>query len=458
MNLKKEFKKAILIYLITWVLFFVGIVLLLFFRSNESLLKSITRFFELAAYLDFLISVHILFVSIYILFVLIRYFFRVYKKRGLSTSLKQIGFRVLFPLLVLIVSYKIIDYNNNNERYEYTWDYSVENTSGTSKNLYAIDGKHRGMHVFGFEGTNEKGISDIVKTNIEWVAIVPFIHQKNEYSNPKSAPDKVGSWTRRDSSFIKMIHQFQEKGIKIMLKPHLWLSDGWRSNINFASDKEWDTWFESYRLHMIHYAQLAEQNNVELLCIGTELRTSIKHQPLAWQGLIRDIKKVYSGKLTYAANWDDDIASYTFWEALDYVGVQAYFPLTKNNNPDLETIKRGWNPFVLELETLSKKLNKPVLFTEVGYKSEAAATVTPWEWNSIFSNLSRKKSNKTQQLAYEALFQSLWDKEWFAGIYVWQWSFRSQEENAPKNLDFSPRFKPAENTIATWFEKLVYDQ
>ena len=262
MHIRKEIRKAVIIYLITWVLFFVGIVLLMFFRSNESLLKSITRFFKLLPYLDFLISVHVFFVSIYTPFLLIRYFFRVYKKRGLSTSLKQIGLWLLFSLLILIVSYKIIDSNNSNERYEYVWDYSVENTSSTSKNLYATDGKHRGMHVFGFGGTSEKGVSDLVKTNIEW-----------------------------------------------------------------------DTWFESYRKNMILYAQLAEQNNVELLCIGTELRTSIKHQPLAWQDLIKDIKKVYFGKLTYAANWDDDIGSYTFWEALDYVGVQAYFPLTKDLKP-----------------------------------------------------------------------------------------------------------------------------
>lgn len=238
-----------------------------------------------------------------------------------------------------------------------------------------------------------------------------------------------------------------------MLKPHLWLGKGWRSNVTMQSNDEWSNWFESYRKNMLHYAKMAALTNVELLCIGTELRTSIKQQPKAWISLIKNIKKVYKGKLTYAANWDDDNDLGEFWDALDYIGIQAYFPLTKDKTPDLETIKAGWNNHIVNLEKLSKKYDKPILFTEVGYKSEASATIKPWEWDSLFSGISKKKSDITQQLAYQALFESLWHKEWFAGLYIWQWQVRSKKENALNNLDFSPRFKPAENTIAKWFGK-----
>lgn len=453
MQLKKEFKTIIIIYIIAWILFFVGIVSLIYSRSNLSFFGSINRFYELLDYANFLKSIHVFFVTVYILFFIVRYFLRIYKKRGFHILLKQFGFRIITPILVLAFVYKLIVYTNNNEDYQYQWDYLVENTSRVSKNLFSIDKKHRGMHVFDFRSDYENGIKDLIKTNTEWAAIVPFFYQKNEKSKEMSIPDSLGIWTKRDSSFIKVINLFHKKGVRIFLKPHLWLSDGWRSNINYTDNKDWDIWFQSYKKNILHYAKLAEATKVELLCIGTELRTSVKNQPQKWLTLIKEIRKIYSGKLTYAANWDDKNESYEFWRDLDYIGIQAYFPLTNIKNPDLETIKSGWKPHIEKLEKLSKKFQKPILFTEIGYKSEASSTIHPWEWDSFFSNIFLKKSDKTQQLAYEALFEELWDKDWFTGMYIWQWSFRSEKENASINLDFSPRFKPAENTITKWFGK-----
>lgn len=227
-----------------------------------------------------------------------------------------------------------------------------------------------------------------------------------------------------------------------MLKPHLWMSEGWRSNITMDSKEEWDTWFESYKVHIIHYAKMAAETNTELLCIGTELKTSIDNQPEHWESLIKEIKTIYSGKLTYAANWDD-YELIDFWDELDYIGIQAYFPLTKTPNPDLELIKQGWKPHIQKLKTIASKYNTSILFTEVGYRNDTYATVTPWEWGSVFSSLHTKKSDRTQQLAYEALFEELWDKEWFAGLYAWQWN----------SGDFPIRNRPAQNTIAKWFGK-----
>jgi hypothetical protein len=48
------------------------------------------------------------------------------------------------------------------------------------------------------------------------------------------------------------------------------------------------------------------------------------------------------GKLTYAANWDkyDQVS---FWDELDFIEIQAYFPLTAQTSPTAEEIKKGWN-------------------------------------------------------------------------------------------------------------------
>lgn len=367
--------------------------------------------------------------------------------------LKHFVLRLLFPVLLLSFSYRYIVNKNSFENFNYQWDYSVENNTNHSNNFYAIDKKHRGVHAFGWRHGRDKTIKDLLKSNIEWVAIVPFIDQENEQTKEMGEPKTIGQWTKNDSIFINAIKDIHTKGMHVMFKPHLWLRNGWRSNINFKTDEDWNTWFKSYRKNILHYASLAETSGSELLCIGTELRTSIKQQPKAWLQLIKDIKSIYSGKLTYAANWDDNNDLGEFWNALDYIGIQAYFPLTEHKNPELDTIKAGWIKHIKSLETLSKKYNKPILFTEIGYKSEASATIKPWEWDRLYSGLSREKSDKTQQLAYQALFESLWHKDWFKGFYIWQWHTHSKQENMYKNMDFTPRYKPAENTIAKWFGK-----
>ncbi len=322
-----------------------------------------------------------------------------------------------------------------------------------SKNLFVKDGKHRGVSVFGWDQDNETAIVELLRNNVEWVAVTPFFYQRDQQTVEINVPEEIGKWSRRDSLFIRSIQQLHAKGIHVQLKPHLWMRGGWRSNIKLPSDDAWDKWFESYRKNMIHYAQMAEMTKVELLCIGTELKTSVKKQPKKWHSLVKEIKTIYSGKLTYAANWDGEFELIDFWHELDYIGIQAYFPLTKRKNPELDDIKRGWVRHIKKIEAFSKKHNTPILFTEVGYKSEAFATIKPWEWDSFYGILLNTKSNRTQQLAYEAMFELLWAKDWFAGVYIWQWDTRTPIENTHENLDFSPRYKPAENILAKWYGK-----
>jgi len=116
-------------------------------------------------------------------------------------------------------------------------------------------------------------------------------------------------------------------------------------------------------------------------------------------------------------------------------------------------IQDGWDQHIKLLEKLSKQHNKPILFTETGYRSHNTATIRPWEWNNYEEIDSNSLSLTTQNLAYEALFRKLWHREWFAGVYFWQWHNTSKEGNTRESTDFTPRYKPAENTMAKWYGK-----
>jgi len=450
--MKKIARTALIIYLLTWIGIFLWLEITFLLRG-ASLRESLQFFGKLLSYTAFYVFLHVAFGILLGLYFLVRYFARIYRAQGFGYFLKRLSLLVLLPLFVLVGGYKSVVHLNTQEDFNFAWDLSVENKTGISNDHFKNDGKHRGMSVFGWWGDTNNDISDLVKTNVEWVAVIPFLDQKDEQTKVVYTRDSFHQWSRRDSIFINTIAKLHKKGIHVQLKPHLWLQSGWRSNINFETDADWETWFESYRVNMLHYAKMAQETGTELFCVGTELKTSISKQPEKWNQLISEIKTVYKGKLTYAANWDGDYDAISFWDQMDYIGIQAYFPLTNSKNPDLETIKKGWDAHINLLKDLSEKHLKPILFTEVGYKSEASSTIKPWEWENGLGVLYREKSDRTQVLAYEALFQKLWDEDWFAGLYIWQWNTQSKPEKALRSLDFSPRFKPAENIIAKWFGK-----
>lgn len=439
--LKKElvnFLKTVGLVLVLVVAFLSYIII----RDDLDALNLFEQAFTNRAFYVFILSASLLG---YLLFLIIRYFIRVFKKKGLRSMIIKASLRFLVPIALVYGGLKYLVASNSNEAFVYTWDHSIENTTGCSNDFFATDGKLRGMTVFNWRRKDGLGYDNLVRNNIEWVAIVPFFYQEDEKTSAMSVPRENDRWSRRDSMFIESAKRLKDRNIRIMLKPHLWLGDGWRSNVKLNSEAEWKSWFNAYKQGMLHYAKIASENGVDLLCIGTELRSSLKEQPDQWKSLIADIKNIYKGKLTYAANWDGEYDHIDFWDELDYIGIQGYYPLTDSKNPELKDIKIGWDKHLAGLKELSDKYNKPILFTEIGYKNEAAATIRPWEWGSFFSILFTQKSNKTQQLAYEALYQKLWDKDWFAGTFVWQWNSSS------RRIDFTPQDKPAQNTIAKWY-------
>ena len=208
--------------------------------------------------------------------------------------IKRLFLRAVIPVFLVVFSIKYIIKKNSSDAYEYQWNHDYENVSDQATSYYKIDGKHRGMSVFGWHYKNQNPIAALIKNNVEWVAMVPFLHQKDEQAHAMSFPAENGIWSRRDSIYIKSINKLHSKGVNVMLKPHLWLMSGWRSNLNLPSKSHWQGWFETYRNNMLHYAEMAEISNVKLLCIGTELRTSIEQQPEQWTELIQEIKKSLS--------------------------------------------------------------------------------------------------------------------------------------------------------------------
>ena len=105
-----------------------------------------------------------------------------------------------------------------------------------------------------------------------------------------------------------------------------------------------------------------------------------------WKSIINNVRKIYNGPLTYAANFDNYLVA-DFWEELDFIGINAYFGLRNsdfkyNNSKQLKNeLKRGWKKVFREINYFRNSNNlteKPIIFTELGYIRRANATIEPW--------------------------------------------------------------------------------
>jgi len=266
---------------------------------------------------------------------------------------------------------------------------------------------------------------------------------------------KATERTPENGSIVKAINAAHKIGLKVMLKPHIDIMDTdggnfTRKDIGFHDDVSWQIWFKEYEKFIIHYAKMAERTKTETFCIGTELSFASRKTEF-WTELISKVKAVYSGELTYAANWDN-YKFIEFWEELDYAGINAYFPLTEERSPTIEEIKAGWREWIQEIEAWHAKVKKPIIFTELGYASSSHAASRPWKGDVGKADMG------IQARCYTAFFEIVWWRKWFKGVY-W-WNFKPMiYGGGRRDRGFTPMNKPAMKILRKWYnsERLVFE-
>lgn len=288
----------------------------------------------------------------------------------------------------------------------------------------------------------------VLAVNAEWVAIIPYAFCRPD--QPKVVFDHPRQWwgERRDG-VIKSIAFAQSKGLKIMLKPHLWvMGQGWAGDLTFSKNEDLKTWQTSYREYLLQYVSVADSMNVEMLSIGTELRKITTQDPEFWNGLIQEVRQIYKGQITYCANWDN-YDKISFWDELDYIGIDAYFPFNQNHTPSVEELVDSYQEIVNKLEGFSAKTKKSILFTEFGFRSMDRTAGGHWELEhkNVAPNMTGQRN------AYEAIFNSIWLQEWFAGGFVWKWHYNHKTAGGIRDSHFTPQNKPAEEVIRSYFKK-----
>ncbi len=208
-----------------------------------------------------------------------------------------------------------------------------------------------------------------------------------------------------------------ERGMSVMLTPHIayWGTKFlWRGEIDFVSPEEWENFFKDYEKWIVQMATLAEAGHAPVFCMGLEYSFAQKYEE-RWRKMIAAVRAVYHGKLTYGANWNE-YAEVKFWDALDYIGVLAYFPLTKTEDPGLAELTAAWEKRCAELEKFSKQNGKQLLFTEIGYNENARAAAEPWSFKT-----GGLHAAEIQARCIDVALSLPAKHPFLAGMFWWKW-------------------------------------
>ncbi len=289
------------------------------------------------------------------------------------------------------------------------------------------------------------------RVNAEWLALMPYGFVREDNPEFHFAPDGPLTetqhqwWGEHPQGIRACIDMAHAAGKKVMLKPHMWWGRGnFTGNFTLKTENDWQIFEKSYGDYLLQYARIAEEKNVEIYCIATEMNQMVEERPAFWKKIIAEIRKVYSGKLTYAENWDR-IEQVFFWKDLDYLGIDGYFPLSEERDPSAEQLRKGWQKHLKKMDRLAARYQKPILFTEYGYRSCDYSTHKPWE-----TDYSLPDNEKLQAKAYQSFYEEVWNKPWMAGGFVWKW-FPFKEPTEASRDKFCPQHKQAEKVIAYFY-------
>ena len=286
-------------------------------------------------------------------------------------------------------------------------------------------------------------VQPVVAVNANYAAVMPFGFIKN-LEHPDIIHNTDRQWFGETRAGAKQyIGELRKYNIRIMIKPQIWVWRGeFTGEIMMNSEETWKELEASYTSFIMEYAELAAETNAEIFCIGTELELFVKFRPQYWTKLIKEIRNIYKGKLTYAANWNE-YRKTPFWNQLDYIGIDAYFPVSEQKTPTAQDCLESWKPHKAFIKKLCKENNRPVLFTEYGYRSVDYTGKQPWNYDRKLGEVNLQAQVNTTK----ALYKTFWNEDWFAGGFIWKWFVEDDKVGGKDNFMFTPQNKPVEALI-----------
>lgn len=204
-------------------------------------------------------------------------------------------------------------------------------------------------------------------------------------------------------------------GLKLQIAPHLayWRSKfSWKGDIAFETEEEWTRFFAEYQTWIVNLARATR--DADAFVVGTELDLTV-HREAEWRRLITAVREVTDVPLTYAANWTH-YTEVPFWDALDQVGIQAYFPVADSGAVTPELLDANWKPIMASVRAYSKQTGKQIVFTELGYNRSHKTAVEPWAYHT-----DGEEAEALQAMCLAAALRAVQRERCIDGAFLWKW-------------------------------------
>ena len=299
--------------------------------------------------------------------------------------------------------------------------------------------------------------------------------------------------TSNDDSILRYLEELKKYNYKIMFYPMIFVdkhNKPWRGRItgNAKAIKKFFYSKEGYNNFILHYANLVK-DKVDAFIIGSELIGLTKiidenNKFPAVEALIALAKQVKaimgkSVKISYAADWSEYHHTENGWynldslwasEDIDFIGIDAYFPLTNSKKyiSNEEDIINGWKSgegydyYYNDIQKTQKKTLQPdyawkniyhwwsnehinpdssktlwrpkskkIWFTEIGFPSVDLACNQPnvfYSPDSIESKFPIHSKGQvdffSQRIALSASEKFWRDSEFVEHMFIWAWDAR----------------------------------
>lgn len=255
-------------------------------------------------------------------------------------------------------------------------------------------------------------LDHIVTVGANWVSIHPYA---------MVGRDGSVRWDRFDpreyaESIARPIREAHGRGLKIFVKPHLayWGSGfSWRGDIAYDDVESRRRFFREYKAWIVAVAAMAK--DADALSVGCELER-LSHLDEQWRDIIEGVRARTDAHLTYSANWTEYL-HVPFWDALDAVGIQAYFPIADDGLPTDDGLRAGWARRMEEMRAISRRTGRIVVFTELGYNRSENAAREPWKDDVDTSSAAQLLQERCLRVALEAIAA----EPSVVGAFLWKW-------------------------------------
>lgn len=289
----------------------------------------------------------------------------------------------------------------------------------------------------------ETTLDEVVGLGSNWISLTVF-GRVFDLKSASVEPSFEAPFEETRVNVARAVELAHARGLKVLLVPHLWVeSGGWRAELD--PGPAWPRFEATYGAFALAWAELAEETGVDLLAVGVELAfwTASSRAP-SFLALVAQLRERYHGPLTYAANWDD-AADTIIWRDLDFIGINAFYPLHWEDAPSDAAISRGAQAASQKVRELGERWNKSVLFSEFGYTTRKDAMVKPWLWPEELERVT--VSEEDQSRAYGALLGEARFVPGLRGVFVWRMYADVADSSQEPNFGFSPWGKRAEGVL-----------